>query len=535
MAENRHRIKRGNSRRKAALRRKRRILILGMALVFACIVVGITYAVLYHYVSGFPEDKICDNIYIGECDVSGMSRQEAKAVLVEKQEKDKTLTVSLKVDEKHTVATLEEMGIQYADIDKLTKKAVEYGKTGSVWIRSRQIGRLKKEKKVFACEISLDDEKAKQVITQRAVPLAEHAKDAQIVRKGNAFKITEEQDGQTVDIKAAIQKIEKKLNGEWDHSDFSVKLPLKTEKPSIVKTDLESIQDVLGTFSTDAGGGERWQNLKTGVEHLNGKILMPGEKLSVHDETAPYDAEHGYVEAGSYENGQVVNSYGGGICQVSTTLYNAVLYAELEVIERYPHSMLVAYVDPSRDAAIAGDYLDFVFQNSYETPIYLEGEIDDNNQLRFTIYGKETRDPDRTIEFESETLKTEDYGVVYQENSQAALGSMKYSGSPHTGKVAQLWKIEYKNGKEVKREIVNNSTYEKSDQIIEIGTASNNPAATVLVRNAIATQDLDKINAAINEAANLASGASSSSSSGSSSQASSGEASGGEGQTSDSQ
>ena len=124
MAENRHRIKRGNSRRKAALRRKRRILILGMALVFACIVVGITYAVLYHYVSGFPEDKICDNIYIGECDVSGMSRQEAKAVLVEKQEKDKTLTVSLKVDEKHTVATLEEMGIQYADIDKLTKKAV---------------------------------------------------------------------------------------------------------------------------------------------------------------------------------------------------------------------------------------------------------------------------------------------------------------------------------------------------------------------------------------------------------------------------
>ena len=101
--------------------------------------------------------------------------------------------------------------------------------------------------------------------------------------------------------------------------------------------------------------------------------------------------------------------------------------------------------------------------------------------------------------------------------------------------MAQLWKIEYKNGKEVKREIVNNSTYEKSDQIIEIGTASNNPAATVLVRNAIATQDLDKINAAINEAANLASGASSDSSSGSSSQASTGEESGGEDQTSNSQ
>lgn len=489
------------SRRKAALRRKRRLLILGMVLICACITVGITYAVLRHYVSGFPEDQICDNIYIGECDVSGMSRQEAKAVLSEKLEKDKMLTVSLKVDEKHTVATLEEMGIRYADIDQLTKEAVEYGKTGSVWVRSRQIGRLKKEKKVFACEISLDDEKAKQVITQRAVPLSEHAQDAQITRQGDTFKITEGKDGQTVDIKAAIQKMEKKLNGEWNHKEFSVKLPLKTETPSIVKKDLESIQDVLGTFSTDAGGGERWQNLKTGVEHLNGKILMPGEQLSVHDETAPYDAEHGYVEAGSYENGQVVNSFGGGICQVSTTLYNAVLYAELEVVERYPHSMLVVYVEPSRDAAIAGDYLDFVFKNNYDTPIYLEGEIDDNNQLRFTIYGKETRDPDRTIEFESETLKTEEYGVVYQENSQAALGSMQYSGSPHTGKVAQLWKVEYKNGEEVKREIINNSTYEKSDQIIEVGTASDNPEATAMVRNAIATQDAGKINEAINAAA----------------------------------
>ncbi len=81
------------------------------------------------------------------------------------------------------------------------------------------------------------------------------------------------------------------------------------------------------------------------------------------------------MPAGSYENGQVVDSFGGGICQVSTTLYNAVLYAELEVVERYPHSMLVAYVDPSRDAAIAGDYLDFVFQNNYETPIFIAGEM----------------------------------------------------------------------------------------------------------------------------------------------------------------
>ena len=504
MTENRHKKqKRKRNSRVVRQKRRKRLLMCGLVLAAACLVVGITYAVLYHYVSGFPEDKICDNIYIGDCDVSGMTRVEAKEALTERLEQDKLLTVTLKVGEKHTVATLEELGIQCQKIDQCTKDAVEYGKTGSVWVRSRKIGRLKKEKKVFSCKLSLDQEQAAQVLEQRAVPLTTHAVDAKIQKQGDGFQITEEKEGETIDAEASVSKIEKKLNGEWDHEEFSVNLALKKEAPSIVKEDLESIQDELGTFSTDAGGGERWQNLKTGVTLIDGTVLMPGEKLSVHDKTAPYDGEHGYVEAGSYENGQVVNSFGGGICQVSTTLYNAVLYAELEVVERYPHSMLVAYVEPSRDAAIAGDYLDFVFQNNYDTPIYIAGEIDANNQLRFSIYGKETRDPGRSVEFESETLKTEEYGVVYKENPEAALGSMKYSGSPHNGKTAQLWKVEYQNGEEVSREVINYSTYEKSDQIVEVGTASDDAMASAMVREAIGTQEPDKIQAAIYQASQV--------------------------------
>lgn len=233
---------------------------------------------------------------------------------------------------------------------------------------------------------------------------------------------------------------------------------------------------------------------------------MPGDELSVHDTTAPYDAEHGYVEAGSYENGQVVDSFGGGICQVSTTLYNAVLYSELEVLERYPHSMLVAYVDPSRDAAIAGDYLDLKFKNSYETPVYIAAEIDSANQMRFTIYGKDTRAEGRTVEYESETLTTEDYGVTYKENKEAELGSVQYAGSPHTGKTARLWKVVYQDGAEVSRDIINNSTYEKSDQIIEVGTLTDNAQAAELVRKAISSQDKAAIDAAIAEAKGLSAG-----------------------------
>ena len=125
----------------------------------------------------------------------------------------------------------------------------------------------------------------------------------------------------------------------------------------------------------------------------------------MYETVAPFTAENGYAMAGSYLNGEVVDSMGGGICQVSTTLYNAVLRAELEVVERSPHSMTVHYVELSEDAAIAGTYKDIKITNNYSTPIYIEGTTA-GKTLTFTIYGKETRPSNRTLAFESETLST---------------------------------------------------------------------------------------------------------------------------------
>lgn len=105
------------------------------------------------------------------------------------------------------------------------------------------------------------------------------------------------------------------------------------------------------------------------------------------------------------ESGKVVDSYGGGICQVSTTLYNAVLNAELEVLERHNHTMIVTYVDPSKDAAIAEGLMDLRFANNTDYLIYISGYAY-GGELTFTIYGHETRDPNRTVEYVSETTGT---------------------------------------------------------------------------------------------------------------------------------
>lgn len=343
----------------------------------------------------------------------------------------------------------------------------------------------------------MDKEAGEQILRSRTDSLTDRAKNASITPDGSGFKIEKEQEGEAVNIADSLAKIEEHLNDNWDHKAFSVTADVVKEKPTVVAADLESIKDELGAFSTDAGSGERIQNLKTGVEKLSNIVLMPGEVLSVEERTKPYTPENGYVMGGSYEGGRVVETYGGGLCQVSTTLYNAVIYAELEIVERYPHSMIVDYVKPSRDAAVAEGYLDFKFKNNYDTPIYIAGGIDETNQLYFKIYGKDTREEGRTVEYESEILSTEEPGVTYEANSDLPIGSIQPVSAAHMGTEAMLWKVVYQNGEEVSREAFNNSSYQAADTIYAVGIMSDNPDAVALVQNAIATQDEAQIYAAI--------------------------------------
>lgn len=486
--------------RRMSLKRKRRMTVLFFAAVFLILLVFAgSYLALRKYVNTVEGDIIADNISIGTVDVSGLTRNQAKELLEEHLAEDRAVTVSLKTENGSADATLEELGLSSDDLDSLTKEAVDYGKKGSVWTRYRRMKRLEADGLVIREKFTLDKELTEAVLNERAVPLIKGAQDAAIEKTVTGFKITPEQEGKAVDIEATIEVITEQLNQEWNHEDFSVEVSTKKEEPEITEEDLSEIQDELGSFWTDAGGGERWNNLKTGTERLNGKILMPGETLSVGQVTGPYTAENGYVEAGAYENGQVVSDYGGGICQVSTTLYNAVIYAELEIVERAPHSMTVAYVKPSRDAAIAGDYLDFKFKNSYDTPIYIYGEINSSNQLQFIIYGKDTRPEGRKVEYESETVSTTEHGTTYKENPEAAFGTMTSTGSPHDGVEARLWKIVYEDGEEVSREVFNTSSYSASDEIIEVGTAGGSEEAVAALQSAIASQDAAKISEAVSK------------------------------------
>ena len=237
-------------------------------------------------------------------------------------------------------------------------------------------------------------------------------------------------------------------------------------------------------------------NVANGCKLINGLTLYPGEEFTCYETVSPFSEANGYYMAGSYLNGQVVDSLGGGICQVSTTLYNAVLNAELEVTERYNHSMIVTYVDPSADAAIAeSSGKDFKFRNNLDAPIYIEGITTPDKKITFTIYGAETRAPGREVVYESVVLEriAPDTEVINTDASRP-VGYCSVQ-SAHIGYKAQLWKVVRENGVEVSREQVNSSSYMKAPRSATVGIATEDEGAYNAIMAAVATNSIDQVKA----------------------------------------
>ena len=154
---------------------------------------------------------------------------------------------------------------------------------------------------------------------------------------------------------------------------------------------------------------------------------------------------------------------------MSTTLYNAVINAELQVVERSPHSMVVHYVSVSRDAAISGNYKDLKFKNNTKSPIYIYASAS-GGILSFKIYGEDTRSKNRRIEFESEIVEEKQpEGEVVTVDATKPSGYREITQSAHTGYNARLWKVIYINDVKKKRVLVNTSSYNAEPQHVTVG------------------------------------------------------------------
>lgn len=454
------------------------------------------------------KEMIEKGVYIGNVNVSDMSIIEAKQAVLDYVEEQGEIKVTLNAMNNNKISVpLSDLSITWINED-IVEEAATLGKKGNIVKRYKVLKDLEHENKVYDMEYDFDRTKLKEIIETDCAEFNVSAQDATLKRENGQFVIEPGVTGVVIDVDGSVNSVYKHLTEEWDGQDSETDLVVVVDEPRGTEEELSKIKDVLGTFTTDyhTSGANRSGNVANGARLVNGTLLYPGDAFSMYETVSPFTEKNGYYMAGSYLNGMVVDSLGGGICQVSTTLYNAVLLSELEVTERSNHSMIVTYVDPSADAAIAGTAKDFKFVNNLEHPIYIEG-VTENKKVTFTIYGVETRPSNREVVYESKVLsKTVPEGEKVVADGGQPIGFVDVQ-SAHIGYVAELWKIVKEDGEEVSREQVNKSTYKASPRTATVGTASADPNASAAVNAAIATQNIGHVRnviAAVNDPAQAA-------------------------------
>lgn len=472
------------------MRRRRGMLTVITALFIGFLSTGVTV--------NAEEEKIESGIYADQINLSGMTVSEARNAVQDYVDSFGDIQITLHaVDDQAIVTTASEVGLKWAN-PEIIEEAAGIGKDGNIVQCYKVLKDLERNNKIYEVELDFDKEKIRTLIEEQGAQYNQEAVDAMLTRTDGVFQVTEGQSGVSIDVNASTEVVYRYLVDEWKGESCYIDLAVTVQEPRGNMEELSQITDVLGTFTTSysTSGSARSANVANGCALIDGSLLYPGDEFSAYEAVSPFSQANGYYMAASYLNGQVVDSLGGGICQVSTTLYNAVLRAELEVTERYNHSMIVTYVDPSADAAIAeSSGKDFKFVNNTGYPIYIEGVTTPDKHITFTIYGVETRDSNREVIYESVVLERNvpEEEVIYA-NESLPLGYCSVQ-SAHVGYKAQLWKIVKVNGVEVSREQVNSSSYNKSPRNATVGIATADPEAYNAIMAAIATNSIDQVKA----------------------------------------
>lgn len=437
---------------------------------------------------------IVNGISIGDTDVSGMTVTEASGIITDKVNKAKNsvITVYL-VDNESEELSLADIDLKWLNTD-VVREAASYANSGNIIKRYKDRKDIERDGIRIPIKYSVSKSAIEQFVTERCIQYNREAVDATLERTDDGFNVIPGVQGAVIDEKAAVDYLTGFITEEWSGRACELELPIITDEPKGTEEELSQVKDLLGTYSTffKNSNAERAANIINGCKLASGVTVYPGEEYSVYENIRPFSEDNGYKMAGSYLNGVVVDSLGGGICQVSTTLYNAVIRAELDVTERHNHGMTVSYVPVSQDAAIAeSSGMDMRFVNNTDYPVYVEGVITEDREIRFNIYGKETRPEGRSLDFETNILETiEPEGERVVGSSDKPVGFYSTQGV-HVGYKAELIKIVKQDGKEVSREVINRSTYKATPRTALIGTASDDPAAVAAIKEAIDTGSID--------------------------------------------
>lgn len=459
------------SKSKEKAKKKRLKNTVALAGVLICVISGggtFLYSQMNGVSSIIEEGGIYPNITIDGVNVTALSIEEAVTLLEDQYGK----TIEGKIlnytyEDQVFPVTLDEIGWKY-HVEEAVQKAYDIARTGTKKEITQIIKGLEDEPVDIVVLVDYDVEKLEAHLADIESQFSDAAVDAKMEKVGNDFVVTPDVSGLRIDTTATLHNTMEYL--ELGLGD-DIPLVVTEQRANIVAEDFNFEKELIGAFTTSYSMSQSNRtNLEVGSKYLDGTIIMPNETFSAAEGMGKQTAERGYVSAGVFVGGKLTNGMGGGICQVSTTMYNAAIMAELEIVERSAHSMPVGYIPLGRDAAIADGYKDLVIKNDTEHPIYLEAYARDG-VLAVNFYGVEIHEAGRTVSFETVLVSTGAKPaeiVTLDPNKYEDERVVTYAGVGTRNVTVN--KIVKQDGKEISNEVFAKSTYRSMADEVTVGT-----------------------------------------------------------------
>lgn len=414
------------------------------------------------------EDKVYPEVYVYGVNIGGLNKEEVVSVLNDKLSQaimDKKLKVV--VGDKSLELSYSELNLT-CNTEDIATEALAYGKDEGLFAKKSLI--KGKNTINLNADISFDEELLVAFEDKVLEEVNIEPKNAEIVINSGNITVTPEVSGKTIDKEELHNKLIESINGD-PSDEIELTFDLVEQEAKIKAEDLKEITGVISSYSSKYSntGDGRVKNMEIAASTINGTIVMPGEEFSYNALIGDTTPEKGYEKANTYVGNEIVPDYGGGICQVSTTLYRAVMRANIRSTERTNHSLTVSYSEPGLDATVANPYLDYKFVNTYDFPIYIQGYVS-GGVVNFSIYGNVEAMGNKTYALVNEILEKYDPEVKYEEDSTMEEGTEKVVSYGMPGYKANAYQVTYENGVEVDRELISTDVYMTTNTVKKKGT-----------------------------------------------------------------
>ncbi|MCY6355819.1 VanW family protein [Clostridium sp. ZS2-4] len=435
---------------------------------FAAVLLGISVIGSYGY---FTTQKwnnlIFPNVVVENIDLTGKTKEEAIKILSDKYG-NPVLNSKINIKTQNRTYTISYSGLNAKyNITQVVNEAYTYGKDLNIISKYKLIAKPKS--KQYELKFSYDEKPVNDTIQSIKKDINKNTKDASIKLENGKFNIIPGTKGVELDEAKLKKDILAKLNNKAS-GDINLEAPTKVLEPKISTAALEAVNTKIGSFSTNyaTSSQARATNIDVATRSINETLVMPGDTFSFNGIVGERTKARGYQEAPVIVNQKLESGLGGGICQVSSTLYNAILQSNIKTTERAHHTFPSHYVDKGLDATVDWGNIDLKFKNTFDYPIYVEAGTNNRN-VYFNLYSNQKL-KQRTYKITSEVYSTIEPTTKYIDDPTLPAGKEEVVKNPHTGYKVKVYRDIYENGKFVKKETVSNDYYVAINGVIKRGT-----------------------------------------------------------------